>query len=468
MKLSSWLAAGAIAIGAAVAAAACGGATSATAADAGTAPEAATASTCAPCTTNNDCNGALCAKFGSGTFCATSCETDQQCTTDMTCVPSEGSNGGTAGVCVPRGGVCGGSTVARDAGTDAAVDAGAVCSGFVGPTQSAACQCPTGKTCQANGCRYSEFCETSTKTCSPAPIGCGGTPGAAYDGGAPITGTIGASGGKVSRLYFAVVGDTRPPNEDDTTAYPTAIITKIFGDMEALSPKPSFAVSTGDYQYASPTGTQSTPQLDLYMGARKLYSNVVFPTMGNHECTGFTNSNCGQGNPDGITPNYTNYLQMFLGPINQTLPYYEIDIDAADGSWTSKFLFVAANAWTQTQADWLDQAMGRATTYTILVRHEDATTSTAPGVGPAQAIMLKHPYTLSLVGHTHTYAHSSGSQEVIIGNGGAPLGGASDYGFGMVSQLADGNLAVDMVDYASGLSDPTFRFVVKPDGSIGQ
>jgi hypothetical protein len=277
-------------------------------------------------------------------------------------------------------------------------------------------------------------------------------------------GTVGASGGSVSRLYFAVVGDTRPASEDDTSAYPTSIITQIYEHIDALSPKPTFAVATGDYQFAAPSGAEGATQLDLYLGARAKYSGQLFPAMGNHECTGLTASNCGSGNPDGVTNNYTSFLSKLLGPINQTNPYYEIDVNAPDGSWTSKFLFIAANAWTQAQATWLDMAMSRATTYTFVVRHEAASVTSPPGVTPSENIFLNHPYTLAIVGHNHTYAHS-GPREVTVGNGGAPLTGSKDYGFGVISQRDDGTIAVDMIDYASGLADPNFHFAVKADGS---
>src|SRR5260370_625068 len=82
-------------------------------------------------------------------------------------------------------------------------------------------------------------------------------------------------------------------SDDDVKGYPTAIITKIFQDIEAFSPKPPFVLATGDYQFAS-SGSSSTAaqQLGLYLGARKNYSGVQFPAMGNHECTGSTSSNC--------------------------------------------------------------------------------------------------------------------------------------------------------------------------------
>jgi hypothetical protein len=85
-------------------------------------------------------------------------------------------------------------------------------------------------------------------------------------------------------------------------------------------------------------------------------------------------------------------------------------------------------------------------------------------VTPAEAIMSQHPYTLSIVGHTHDYEHSS-AREIIVGNGGAPLSGGVDYGFAMLNQQSDGSIAVDMVDYTSGMADTSFHFAVKPDGS---
>jgi hypothetical protein len=462
-----WLWAAVSVAGLAVAAA-CGGTTASnSASDAGTDSSAHldagagdAGGQCKACQSDAVCgSGSICAELGAGMFCAPSCDTSSQCASDATCTPVNNTAGSQSGACVPRGGACGGPGPGDAGGPDAP----STCGTLVGPNTMAGCQCPSGRTCSANGCRYGDYCDTTTSTCQPPPVGCG-TPGATYDGGAPPTGTVGADGGAVSRLYFGVVGDTRPPSEDDTSGYPTAIITKIFEDLEALSPHPSFVVSTGDYQYANPTGTQGATQLDLYLGARAKYSGLSFPTMGNHECTGFTNSNCGQGNPDGLTNNYNAFLQKMLAPIGQTSPAYEIDFDAADQSWTAKFLFVPGNAWSQTQANWLDAAMSRATTYTFLVRHESASASTAPGVNPAETIMTHHPYTLSIVGHTHTYQHS-GPREVIIGNGGAPLSGGVDYGYGMLSQQADGSIAVDMIDYTSGQADSSFHFAVKPDGS---
>jgi hypothetical protein len=38
----------------------------------------------------------------------------------------------------------------------------------------------------------------------------------------------------------------------------------------------------------------------------------------------------------------------------------------------------------------------------------------------------------------------------------------------MVSQQGDGSIAVDMIDYTSGLADSSFHFAVKADGSPAQ
>jgi len=41
-------------------------------------------------------------------------------------------------------------------------------------------------------------------------------------------------GGSVSRLYFAVVGDTRPAFIDQLNGYPKEVITKLYSDLTAV------------------------------------------------------------------------------------------------------------------------------------------------------------------------------------------------------------------------------------------
>ena len=250
-------------------------------------------------------------------------------------------------------------------------------------------------------------------------------------------GTVGPGGGTLATLSFAIVGDTRPPNEDDTTGYPTSVITKIYQDIEAASPRPAFAITTGDYMFASPShtpGTQAT-QMGYYMGARNLFSNIVFPAMGNHECDGATGDNCyacgsACNNVGGScinnlceTPNFTVFQSAMLAPIGQALPYYTINVNSTSNAWTSKFVFIACNMWTPAQATWLDSTLSTPTTYTFVVRHESRAPLSVPCVTAspsADSITTSHPFTLIIAGHTHTYAYYASEKLVVVGNGGAP------------------------------------------------
>ena len=279
----------------------------------------------------------------------------------------------------------------------------------------------------------------------------------------------------MSTLSFAVVGDTRPPTEDDTAGYPTAVITKIWQDVEAASPRPAFALSTGDYQFASPThtpGTQAT-QVGYYMTARANFSNIVFPAMGNHECDGATQDNCfacgtacssvGGTCVGGVcqTPNYSEFVSQMLTPISQTLPYYTINVNGTGNAWTSKFVVVACNAWSPAQAAWLDAQLAVSTTYTFVVRHEGSVATTAPclagtGANNADTIMAGHPYTLLIAGHTHTYAYYASEKQVIVGNGGAPLAGTVDYGYVIARQQTNGSILFSEYDYATNAVTGTF------------
>ncbi len=285
-------------------------------------------------------------------------------------------------------------------------------------------------------------------------------PAVPVDAGPPATGTIGLDGGTASRLLFAAVGDTRGDLPLDSS-YPTAIITQIYKTIEGFSPRPMFVVSTGDFAFELLTDTST--QLGYYLTARNQFTGPFFPVLGNHECFTTVSSNCGTGNANGNTPQYTAFMNTMLAPSGRTLPYYTFRVDASDGSWTSKFVIIAANAWTDAQGTWFDSVLSVPTTYTFVLRHEDVTATTAPGVPPSATIIANHPYTLLLVGHIHTYSHSG--QQVLFGNGGAPLNAAVDYGFGLFNQRPDGTIQVDAIDYKTGLADSSFRFAVHPDGT---
>jgi hypothetical protein len=305
---------------------------------------------------------------------------------------------------------------------------------------------------------------------------------------------VGSTGGSVSRLVFAVVGDTRPANEDDVGGYPTSVITKIFQDIQALSPRPVLVIGTGDYQFSSVSeNSEASQQISLYMQARQTFTGAFFPAMGNHECgvaTGCStsdNCNCVSGQGGTGSANLAAFTSGMLAPISQTNPYYSINVSASDNSWTAKFVMTAANAWDSAQQSWLEGVLAQKTTYTFVARHEPsdtAVTDVPPGVAGVDALLVQYPYTLLLVGHTHDYGHYTtyepgtlacgsscppASRAVVIGNGGAPLSSSEyDYGYGLFSQRCDGAIVADEYDYTSGATDSKFHFVITPQGAITQ
>ena len=264
-------------------------------------------------------------------------------------------------------------------------------------------------------------------------------------------------------LVFAIVGDTRPAYPDDTRSYPTETVRAIWEHVEAEKPRPDFAVGTGDYVFASPFGRQAVPQLDAYLSARAAFANPVYFAMGNHECTGMTASNCGEGTKDGSTRPYVAFLSKMLGPIGVTKPWYSMRVDAKDKSWSAKFVFVAPNAWTEEQAQWLDRILDEETTYTFVVRHEGAHWTVAPGVKPSTQEIADHPLTMSLVGHVHTYRYDAGSRELVVGNGGAPLSTNVGYGYVVAHRRPDG--AIEFVSYRLEDHSELDRFAVYADGT---
>ncbi len=285
---------------------------------------------------------------------------------------------------------------------------------------------------------------------------------------------MGPGGGTVSTLSFGIVGDTRPPTEDDTAGYPTAIITQIYKDVQAASPRPEFVITTGDYMFAGPThtpGTQAT-QMGFYMSARNLFTGTVFPTMGNHECDGATQDNCyacgsacsnvGGSCIGGVckTPNYTTWESNMLAAVNQTLPYYTVNFKITSNNATAKLVFIACNAWSPAQATWLASALSASTTYTFVVRHEGTIATTAPclsgtGSNNADTIISQHPYTLLIAGHTHTYEYFASEKQVIVGNGGAPLSNTVDYGY-VIARQQGSSFVFTEYDYATNAVNGTF------------
>jgi hypothetical protein len=418
---------------------------------------------CVDCLSSADCGGDSCIQYGGDVACAGACGPGGACASDSVCQTYTTTNGAQATVCVPIALACG-AVQEDDAGAPPPpppVDAGTPtsCGTRVGPTVASCCtSCTVGATdCQANGCYGGWWCDTATCRCGAPPV-CGEAPDAGVvDAGPPPTGSVTASGGTVSRLFFAVVGDTRPANPNDTAHYPSDVIGRIYTDLQALSPRPQFAISTGDYCFADAWTTEAAAQLRLYAAARALYSGPAFPALGNHECTGRTTSNCGAGALDGVTANYTEFMSQMLAPIGQSKPYYVIRIDATDGSWTSKLVVTAPNAWSTAQETWFRTTMAVPTTYSFVIRHEPGATLDIPALPAIDAILATVPYTLIIVGHSHLYSHHTSAKEVVMGLGGAPATGPLDYGYLTVTQDASGDLTVAEFDYLTGARNASFK-----------
>jgi hypothetical protein len=281
--------------------------------------------------------------------------------------------------------------------------------------------------------------------------GGGGGAGSGGGGGAPGTppGTIEGGSGL---LKFAVFGDARPKSAGG--AYPSAILSSIFTLMQSHGAQ--FAIGTGDYMYAD-NASQVAAQVPLFQQAQAGFTNPIYLAMGNHECTGFTDSNC--PNLD-ETANVQAYMKML--PSGVTLPYYRMDWMTPSGK--AKFLFVAANAWSSAEETWLQAELADPTTYTFVIRHEPqeaGTASTAPGVAPSESLLGSAKYTLELLGHSHEYKHVD-TQHVISGNAGAPITTGSSYGFLMIEQGSDGNLTATEIDEATAQGTDTWK--ITPDG----
>ena len=271
------------------------------------------------------------------------------------------------------------------------------------------------------------------------------------------TGPIGANGGSMSLLHFAAFGDVRPPNDNDTSGYPTSVAQSVFRGIEGLGVP--FAVGTGDYMFAA-TSTAVTAQLDLFQSAEANYTGYVFHCMGNHECNGRTASNC---------PNLNEYpnVTAFRSRLQADLPEVYHDFTVTTSLGDAHFILAAPNAWTSTQSTWLSNALNvTGPRYTFVFTHEPPNASGPPaGATEAEAIITRHTTTLRIYGHTHEYAHQT-PNIVITGNAGAPLQHPGDhYGFVEVIQRADGNIVLN--EYAIG--DPatlSSSFVVTPTGTV--
>jgi hypothetical protein len=267
-------------------------------------------------------------------------------------------------------------------------------------------------------------------------------------------GTIGPNGGTVDRLAFVVWGDSRPANLNDDSGFPVDVVRSIA--TRASSTPAEFGLGTGDYMFAS-TSSSVERQVSMLLSAEGAFSRPIFRTMGNHECTGATASNC-----PNLTETYNvRAYMMQLVPFSQHA-YYSFTVTTSLGS--AKFVAVAANAWDSTQQAWLENELAQPTDYTFVIRHEPPGNTEAPGAAPSDSIIAAHPLTVAFYGHSHTF-HKLAANAVISGNGGAPMTFGQP-GFVYVEQRPDGNVVLQEVRADTGAV--TTRWVVTPAGVATQ
>lgn len=444
--------------------------------------------TCLECLTSDECGAnASCAQYAGSDFCGAHCTSAADCDKGELCVASVADDGSEVHVCAPANGTCGDqgcgacadgtvcdvlsgacNTPDDDGGTEVDPGDGGACASYDAPDVASCCTAcdPGDPDCQANGCYAGWSCGRDACLCHTLPSACAdaGTPDAgSFDAGLPDAGHVdagvthptgvGNDGGYVGHLFFAVMGDTRPPVTNDNAGYPTATITKIYDDIQAMNPRPQFVVATGDYMFAKPGSTNGETQLKKYIAARNHFSGPVFGAMGNHECTGPSTSNCATN----ITNNMQAYLDHLITPLGRTKPYYAIHVDNTHEKWTAKFLIVACNAWSPAQKTWLQNQLEKPTTYTFVARHEPRGTD-APCGADMDALLANHPYTMLLVGHVHTYSHSG--KQLVEGLGGAPVTGSGVHGYATIEQLPNGTFRV--TQYSAATGQPVSHYTLTP------
>jgi hypothetical protein len=314
----------------------------------------------------------------------------------------------------------------------------------------ASASCTGGVGCGA--CSAGETCNYSAGRCESI-VADGGMPPPKPDAGTslpPISGTVGQNGGSVSRLFFAITGDTRPDTINSTSTYPTVLINKIFTDVQGMSPRPQFVLATGDYMFASTTSSTATTQINLYATAAAQFTGgPLYPVMGNHECDGSTTGNCSGR----TTNNITAFKNTLLSNIGKTKTYYTVSFTGSDPTypWTAKLIVLSCNEWDSTQLTWFNQQIAVPTTYTFVSRHESShADAIAPCINDTDPVIMAHPPNLLLVGHTHTFEVFKKSStynplpvdEVVAGMGGAQQqlnpGQIAIFGYATIEQVATG------------------------------
>jgi hypothetical protein len=271
----------------------------------------------------------------------------------------------------------------------------------------------------------------------------------------PQGGTVTASGGTVDRLYFGYTGDTRP--DHNVSSYPSSlqnVINNIYLQMGQQGVQ--FALDGGDHMEAG-NGSDAAGNMASYTTATAMLGKPVFMTMGNHECTKSSSSDCGSG-ACGTDYKCSAFLDA-LKPIS-TLPYYRVDVMTNSGK--AVFLVVADDAWDSTQQTWLTNQLNDAdknAKYTFVSKHHPDQNVDQPYFQTIYNLVTSHKYTLFLTGHSHEYKRQRNDpRAVVMGLGGAPFDNPNQmwWGYLTVMQCPDDKMYVTVYDQATGMAKDTF------------
>lgn len=242
---------------------------------------------------------------------------------------------------------------------------------------------------------------------------------------------VGGGGG----LRFAVFGDTRPASPAAGSPYPTAVVEAVFRAIDRQAVQ--FVVVSGDYIYVSGTDpARAGQQMDLFLAARRQLSSrvPVHYLLGNHE---------------------SRNIRTFQQKLSRNYYWSFTEGDA-------KFIAIANDAWSGSQAAWLEDQLDAPSRYTFVFRHQYWYAHGTTHEREIRPIVMRHPYTLFISGHDHSYRHKTAvvrgdRRDVVAGNGGAPFDETWSnpwYGYLIVGQQGDGRIQATAYKVEPGMDVP--------------
>jgi len=230
-----------------------------------------------------------------------------------------------------------------------------------------------------------------------------------------------------------------------------------------------FAVGTGDYMFSN-TSTGVNAQVDLFLQARSNFSGPVYLDMGNHECNGYTASNCPNGNE---TPNVRGFMSK-LAPAGTTMPYYRVDFDTGMERFREAFEATYVRGGRLSLSDYATTNDGVAgTPCTIDATLTDGVrpfTVYGDGTGPIDAFVDALHRTFDIPVHVrdyHEHALHAGEDSAAVSYVELEVGGRNLWGVGVDPNIVTASLAeiVSAVGRAVTLPHAQGEVNVKEDAS---